>query len=83
MSSPSLPDASINFLLNRLIDMGSIGIRLTESGMMQPHASVSGLLFAHPQARYFQLGKIDEEQLRDYARRRELPLALVRRFLQV
>lgn len=80
---PSLPDASINFLLNRLIDMGSIGIRLTESGMMQPHASVSGLLFAHPQARYFQLGKIDEEQLRDYARRRELPLALVRRFLQV
>lgn len=79
---PSIPDMSINFLLNDLIDMSRIGIRLTESGMMHPKASVSGLIFAHPKAYYFGIGKIGEDQLRDYARRRGLPLTLMRRFLQ-
>lgn len=79
---PSLPDVSVNFTLNQLLDMGQIGIRLTEIGMMTPHASVSGFMFAHPQARYFDLGKIDEEQLRDYARRRGVPVELMRRYLQ-
>lgn len=78
---PSMPDTSMNFLIARLIDMAGIGIRLTESGMMQPHASVSGLMFAHPKARYFSLGKIGDDQLRDYARRRGLPVELMRRFL--
>jgi cobalamin-dependent methionine synthase I len=78
---PSLPDTSVNFILSELIDMKSIGIRLTESGAMKPHASVSGLMMAHPQARYFDLGMIDEEQLRDYAHRRGLPVELMRRFL--
>ena len=79
---PSMPDTSMNFLIDKLINMGSIGIRLTESGMMQPHASTSGLMFAHPQARYFELGKIGEDQLIDYARRRPLPVGTIRRFLQ-
>ena len=78
---PSLPDTSVNFILADLIGFHRIGIRLTESGMMQPHASVSGLLFAHPQARYFDLGRIGEDQLQDYARRRGLPVETVRRFL--
>lgn len=78
---PSMPDTSINFLLSDLLGMKRIGIRLTESGAMKPHASVSGLMIAHPQARYFSLGKIGEDQLRDYARRRGLPVELVRRFL--
>ena len=39
-------------------------------------------MFAHPQAHYFELGKIDEEQLRDYARRRGIPVELMRRYLQ-
>lgn len=78
---PSLPDTSFNFLLDELIDMKQIGIRLTESGAMRPHASVSGLMFAHPKARYFDIGNIDSEQLADYARRRHLPVALMRRFL--
>ena len=78
---PSLPDVSVNFTLDRLLDMGEIGIRLTEIGMMTPHASVSGFMFAHPQARYFDLGKIDEEQLCDYARRRGVPVELMRRYL--
>lgn len=79
---PSLPDVSVNFELDRLLTMSQIGIRLTESGMMIPHSSVSGLMFAHPQAHYFDLGKIDEEQLRDYARRRGIPVELMRRYLQ-
>ena len=78
---PSLPDTSLNFVLNELLDMKQIGIRLTESGAMKPHASVSGLMFAHPQARYFNIGKIGEDQLRDYARRRGLPVEVCRKFL--
>ena len=78
---PSLPDTSLNFIIDDLIDMKQIGIRLTESGAMKPHASVSGLMFAHPEARYFSIGKIGEDQLLDYASRRGLPLELCRRFL--
>ena len=78
---PSLPDTSLNFVLDDLIDMKQIGIRLTESGAMKPHASVSGLMLAHPEARYFSIGKIGEDQLRDYANRRGLPLELCRKFL--
>ncbi|MBR1547411.1 MAG: 5-methyltetrahydrofolate--homocysteine methyltransferase [Prevotella sp.] len=78
---PSLPDTSLNFVIDRLIDMRQIGIRLTESGAMKPHASVSGFMLAHPQARYFSLGKIGEDQLGDYARRRGLPVEVVRKFL--
>ena len=79
---PSLPDTSANFLIDQLLDMKLVGIRLTESGMMTPHASVSGLMFAHPMARYFELGKIGDDQLRDYARRRGVPVELMKRFLQ-
>ena len=78
---PSLPDTSLNFVLDELLDMKQIGIRLTESGAMKPHASVSGLMLAHPEARYFNLGKIGEDQLRDYARRRGLPVEVLRKFL--
>lgn len=78
---PSLPDQSINFLLDELLDMKQIGIHMTENGMMQPHASVSGLMFAHPASRYFSIGKIDEEQLNDYAIRRNLPVDEIRRYL--
>ena len=78
---PSLPDASLNFILDDLLDMKQIGIRLTESGAMKPHASVSGLMLAHPKAHYFSIGKIGEDQLRDYARRRGLPVEVCRKFL--
>lgn len=78
---PSLPDMSVNFILDELLDMKRIGIHLTENGMMRPHASVSGLMFAHPSSRYFSIGKIDEEQLEDYARRRGLPTGVMRKFL--
>ena len=78
---PSLPDASLNFILDDLLDMKQIGIRLTESGAMKPHASVSGLMLAHPKAHYFSIGKIGEDQLRDYARRCGLPIEVCRKFL--
>ena len=78
---PSLPDTSLNFLLDRLIDLSQIGIRLTTSGAMRPHASVSGLMMAHPAARYFTVGKIGEDQLADYASRRGIPVELMRKFL--
>lgn len=78
---PSLPDTSLNFVLNELLDFHQIGIRLTESGAMRPHASVSGLMMAHPQARYFAVGTIGNDQLTDYARRRGLPVEVMRKFL--
>ncbi|MBQ8158144.1 MAG: 5-methyltetrahydrofolate--homocysteine methyltransferase [Prevotella sp.] len=78
---PSLPDTSLNFVIDQVIDMKQIGIRLTENGAMRPHASVSGLMLSHPKARYFSVGKIGADQLRDYARRRSVPLEMVRKFL--
>ena len=78
---PSLPDLSVNFLLDEWLDMKQIGIHLTENGMMQPHASVSGLMLAHPASRYFSVVKISEEQLNDYAKRRGLPIDEMRKFL--
>lgn len=78
---PSLPDISVSYLLDELIDMKRIGIRLTENGMMQPHASVCGLMFAHPASRYFAVGKIDEDQLADYAKRRNISIGQIRKYL--
>ncbi len=78
---PSLPDNSINFLLDSLLDFRQIGIRLTESGAMKPHASVSGFMFSNPEARYFSVGKIGDDQLSDYAHRRALPITVIRKFL--
>lgn len=78
---PSLPDTSVNFILSDLVGMKQIGITLTETGMMRPHASVSGLMISHPEASYFELGKIGEDQLSDYARRRGVPVELIRKFI--
>ena len=71
----------INFLLDELLDMKQIGITLTENGAMYPHASVCGLMFSHPQSRYFAVGKIGEDQLEDYACRRGKPIEEMRKFL--
>ena len=78
---PSLPDLSFNFLLDEILDMASIGIRLTEHGMRQPHAAVSGLMLSHREARHFSVGRIGEDQFSDYARRRGLPENVLRKYL--
>ncbi|MCC6789281.1 MAG: hypothetical protein IT547_15725, partial [Hyphomonadaceae bacterium] len=57
------------------------GIDLTESMAMTPPSSVSGIYFAHPQAEYFGTGKIDRDQVEDYARRKGWDLATAERWL--
>lgn len=79
---PSIPDQSINFLLNNdLLQSKEIGVELTENGVMLPNASVSGLIFAHPQSKYFNVSQISEEQAEAYIKRREENPELTRKFL--
>lgn len=78
---PSLPDQSIIFDLDPLLNFSKIGISLTENGAMYPNASVCGMYFAHPQSRYFNIGKIDEEQLKIYAKKRNKPVEEMRKWL--
>lgn len=79
---PSLPDQSIIFIIDNIIDLSEIGIKLTDNGAMSPHASTCGLMFAHPKAKYFSVGKISEEQADDYALRRKLPKEDIYKYLQ-
>ncbi len=58
-----------------------MGIDLTESFAMTPGASVSGLYFSHPEARYFTVGRLDRDQVQDYARRKGEPTERVERWL--
>lgn len=78
---PSLPDQLLNFTLDGLLDMSRIGVSLTENGAMYPTASVSGIYIAHPSSQYFMIGSIDEEQMRDYASRRNLTEEQARKLL--
>ena len=78
---PSLPDQSIIFELEPLLKFKEIGIELTENGAMFPNASVSGLYFAHPKSKYFMIGKIDENQFADYARRCGKSTDLLRKWM--
>jgi len=67
---PIHPDISLNFFIDDLLKMEKIGVSLTPNGAIFPTASVAGMYIAHPDADYFYLGKIDEEQLTDYAQKR-------------
>ena len=58
-----------------------MGLRLTESYAMYPTAAVSGWYFSHPEARYFQVGRIDADQVADYARRKGISVAEAERWL--
>ena len=78
---PSLPDQQLIFLLDKLIQLDRLGVSITENGAMTPLASVAGLFFAHPQAQYFMIGHISDEQLHDYAVRRRIPAESLRKFL--
>jgi 5-methyltetrahydrofolate--homocysteine methyltransferase len=79
---PACPDHTEKDTLWRLLQVEpNTGIRLTESFAMWPGSSVSGLYFAHPHARYFSLGRIDRDQLLDYAQRKQIPLAEAERWL--
>ena len=78
---PSQPDHTEKAMLFGLLGAEGAGMALTESFAMTPAASVSGLYFAHPQAHYFGVGKIDRDQVEDYARRKGWDLATAERWL--
>ena len=78
---PSLPDQSIIFTIDKLLHLREAGIELTANGAMKPHASVCGLMIAHPASQYFAVGKIDAKQLEDYAGRRGTTAVELARFL--
>jgi 5-methyltetrahydrofolate--homocysteine methyltransferase len=72
---PACPDHSEKDTLFRALSPDRVGITLTESFMMIPAASVSGLYFSHPSARYFNVGRVGRDQVEDYAARKRVPLA--------
>jgi 5-methyltetrahydrofolate--homocysteine methyltransferase len=79
---PACPDHLEKQTLWELMDVEkNIGVTLTESYAMWPAASVSGYYFAHPEAKYFGLGKIKEDQLIDYSKRRNIPIEEARKWL--
>jgi 5-methyltetrahydrofolate--homocysteine methyltransferase len=79
---PACPDHTEKRILWELLDAErNTGIQLTESYAMWPGSSVSGLYFAHPQSRYFGLGKIDRDQVLDYHLRKDMTLQEVERWL--
>ncbi|MEY4750968.1 MAG: hypothetical protein RIQ60_3182 [Pseudomonadota bacterium] len=78
---PACPDHSVKRTMFELLDAADIGMGLTDSLAMTPAASVSGFYLAHPEARYFNVGKIGPDQLQDYAQRFALSPAVASRAL--
>jgi 5-methyltetrahydrofolate--homocysteine methyltransferase len=78
---PACPDHTEKKLLFELLDAGKVGITLTESYAMYPGAAVSGFYFSHPDSRYFGLGKIEKDQVEDYAKRKGMSVTEVEKWL--
>ncbi|MGE3404740.1 MAG: methionine synthase [Vicinamibacterales bacterium] len=78
---PACPDHSEKPKLFALLEAGRAGVELTETFAMMPAASVSGLYLAHPDASYFTLGRVDRDQVEDYARRKGETVAVIERWL--
>jgi len=79
---PAQPDHTEKATLFRLLDgEAATGIELTESYAMYPTAAVSGLYFSHPESHYFGVGRIEKDQVEDYARRKGMAVAEVERWL--
>jgi 5-methyltetrahydrofolate--homocysteine methyltransferase len=79
---PACPDHTEKETIFHLLKADELGITLTENFAMLPTASVSGLYFSHPKSRYFGLGKIQEDQLTDYAERKEKAVEEMQRWLR-
>ena len=78
---PACPEHTVKADMFRILEAEDIGMSLTESYAMFPGASVSGFYFAHPESKYFTVGKIGEDQLRDMAQRRGVPIEQMQRWL--
>ena len=75
---PSCPDHTVKTALFKALNADEIGLSLTENLAMLPASAVSGFYFWHPQSQYFNLGAINEDQLRDYAKRADVPESVAR-----
>src|SRR5437588_4873272 len=79
---PACPDHTEKWLLWELLEVEKhTGIKLTESCAMWPGSSVSGLYFSSAHSKYFGVGKLDRDQIEDYARRKQMDLRTVERWL--
>mgnify|MGYP002777240664 CR=1 FL=1 len=78
---PACPDHTEKQLLFELVEAERVGITLTESFAMYPGASVSGFYFSNPAAKYFGLGKIEKDQVEDYAKRKNMSVEEVEKWL--
>jgi 5-methyltetrahydrofolate--homocysteine methyltransferase len=78
---PACPDHSEKFRLFSILDAGRQGLTLTEHAAMYPAASVSGLYFSHPEAKYFNIGRLGRDQIESYAERKGMPIDTVERWL--
>lgn len=79
---PSLPDHTENIKIMRLLNASeNAGINLTESCMMMPGASVSGMYFYHPQSKYFAVGRLNNDQIKEYAQRKGIDFDFAKKLL--
>jgi 5-methyltetrahydrofolate--homocysteine methyltransferase len=78
---PACPDHSEKYTLFTVLNAASAEMHLTESAAMMPAATVSGLYFAHPQSRYFSVGRVDRDQVESYAKRKGMRLSDVEKWL--
>ena len=79
---PACPDHTEKLTLFKLLNAQEIGVTLTESMAMLPAASVSGFYFAHPESRYFSLGKIDQSQIKNYSQRKQQEIETTEQWLR-
>ncbi|MBS1974157.1 MAG: methionine synthase, partial [Bacteroidetes bacterium] len=80
---PACPDHTEKYKLFSLLNATeNTGIVLTESLAMYPASSVCGWYFSHPESKYFGIGKIEKDQVEDYAKRKNMPVAEIERWLR-
>jgi 5-methyltetrahydrofolate--homocysteine methyltransferase len=80
---PALPDISLNFVIDELLGMKRIGASLTSNGAIYPNATVAGLYISHPESKYFLIGKIDDDQLVDYASMKGISVVEAKKWLGI
>ena len=78
---PACPEHTVKEDIFSLLEASEIGMQLTESMAMHPASSVSGFYFAHPDAKYFSVDKIDKDQLEDMASRRSISIKQLQKWL--
>lgn len=79
---PMLPDQLLILQTEEFLPYKEIGIELTENGAMYPPSSISGLMISYPESKYFMVGEIGDDQIRDYAERRKIPFEQMKQLLK-